>query len=122
MLIRGGGMLFASGKGRRALRRSWVSASLFAIVGLIPSCGNQTNSPETAANGDLGAAPVSLAQSKHVSPTGSYETLFAIPVPPAPGAPKLSLTYSSQTNSSYSGLGWDLSVGYPMAITRDVRF
>ncbi len=63
-----------------------------------------------------------LSETEHVSGTGSYQTTFEIPVPPSPGAPKLALVYNSQTNASLAGTGWDLSVGYPMSIMRDVRF
>jgi hypothetical protein len=59
---------------------------------------------------------------KHVSANGAYETRFEIAVPPAPGTPDVSLGYISEANGSLAGMGWDLSVGYPLSITRDIRF
>ena len=63
-----------------------------------------------------------LTAPEHVSPGGSYQTSFDIPVPPAPAAPRIVLNYDSQSGGSLAGIGWDLSVGWPMSIMRDLRF
>jgi RHS repeat-associated protein len=57
-----------------------------------------------------------------VTPSGTYRTSFAIPVPPAPGAPSISLDYDSAGGLGIAGVGWDLSVGWPTLIARDTRF
>src|SRR5438876_209894 len=59
---------------------------------------------------------------EHVTANGSYQTSFEIPVPPAPAAPKVFLTYDSAASGSLAGIGWDLSVGWPASIVRDIRF
>ena len=63
-----------------------------------------------------------LRDVEHVSATGAYQTVFSIPVPAGPAAPVIALNYSSEANSALAGVGWDLSVGYPLSIERDVRF
>jgi hypothetical protein len=63
-----------------------------------------------------------LSEAEHVSVTGGYQTSFLIPIPPAPAAPALSLNYDSHANGTLAGKGWDLSIGYPLSIMRDVRF
>jgi hypothetical protein len=55
-------------------------ASLIAVVALIGSTG--------------------VVQADQVSANGSYQTGFEIPVPPAPAAPPVSLTYDSAANGS----------------------
>src|SRR5262245_25258840 len=57
-----------------------------------------------------------------VSGNGSYQTRFEVVVPPAPAAPDVALVYDSAANGSLAGVGWDLSVGWPVSIVRDVRF
>src|SRR5258708_37907422 len=56
-----------------------------------------------------------------VTSTGSYTTSIPIEVPPGPGAPSLSLTYSSASRFGVAGTGWDISVGWPTLIIRDTR-
>jgi RHS repeat-associated protein len=57
-----------------------------------------------------------------VGANGTYQTGFDIPVPAAPAAPQISLNYYSGANASLAGVGWDLSIGWPTSILRDVRF
>ena len=107
-------------------------------VCLLSACGGPTGDPGSQGGpGDSGTASTSqggpggsdaaatggvLAETEHVSANGGYRTSFEIPVPPGPGAPRLSLNYDSQANGSLAGIGWDLSVGFPISIIRDVRF
>jgi RHS repeat-associated protein len=56
-----------------------------------------------------------------VTSTGTYTTSIPIEVPPGPGAPSLSLTYSSASRFGIAGTGWDISVGWPTLIIRDTR-
>lgn len=105
---------------------------------LLSACGGPTGDPggqgapsgsdtgSTNQGGPGGSDPAStggvLAETEHVSANGAYQTSFQIPVPPAPGAPRVSLNYDSQAQGALAGVGWDFSVGYPMSIMRDVRF
>jgi hypothetical protein len=57
-----------------------------------------------------------------VTPLGTYKTSVAIPAPPGPGAPSISLEYNSAAGLGLAGVGWDLSVGWPTVIVRDIRF
>jgi hypothetical protein len=63
-----------------------------------------------------------LVSTEHVSAHGSYQTNFEVPVPMAPAAPRLTLSYDSAASVTLAGVGWDLAVGWPMSISRDVRF
>jgi hypothetical protein len=78
--------------------------------------------PTSVSDTDSNAPGAALNFPEHVSANGAYETNFDIPVPPAPAAPRLSLFYDSQINGTLAGAGWDLSVGWPTTIFRDVRF
>jgi hypothetical protein len=80
------------------------------------------HSPVMPSGADPAASGAALLDVEHVSTYGAYQTGFEIPGPPAPAAPGVALSYNSQTNSSIAGIGWDLSVGYPMSILRDVRY
>lgn len=94
-----------------------------AILAGLSACSPSSPTSQNAGPGSdppqLGGA---LPETEHVSAAGSYQTRFEIAVPPAPGAPRISLEYDSHVNSTLAGTGWDLSVGYPVAIARDVRF
>lgn len=53
---------------------------------------------------------------------GAYATRVPLSLPQAPGMPALSLEYNSTSDLGTAGVGWDLSVGWPMIIARDTRF
>jgi len=69
----------------------------------------------------IAGLPVARASDDRITGSGTYQTSFEIPVPPSPAAPKVLLTYDSGTNGSLAGIGWDLSVGWPVSIARDIR-
>jgi len=93
---------------------------------VLGACGNPPGAPTSpsspTAGADLASTGDALAEAAHVSATGAYQTHFAVPVPPGPGASAVSLNYHREANGSLAGIGWDLSVGYPLSITRDIRF
>lgn len=103
--------------------RVWTArrlASGAAVLALATCSGGPTGG--VAPGNGPNPAPDPLVDTEHVSPAGSYQTAFDIPVPPAPASPRLALTYDSHSAGTLAGVGWDLSVGWPMSIVRDVRF
>ena len=100
-----------------------ASGFALAILAGLSACAPSNPTSQNAGPGsDPPQSGGALPETEHVSAAGSYQTRFEIAVPPAPGAPRVSLEYDSHVNSTLAGTGWDLSVGYPMAIARDVRF
>jgi RHS repeat-associated protein len=98
-----------------------------ALIGAgLTICAPGSNSPSTNATPAIGADAVAAAGGvstpERVSPNGAYQTFFEIPVLPAPAAPKVRLLYDSTASTTLAGVGWDLSVGFPTAIMRDIRF
>ena len=87
-----------------------ASSAVGGPQGVVTSSGGVSGKAGGVADGD------------RVSAVGGYDTSFQIPVPPAPGAPHLALSYDSGAGGSLAGVGWDLSVGWPTSIVRDVRF
>jgi RHS repeat-associated protein len=118
--------LAASTRGRGSM--TIRAASVMAVVVLLGAgaAGSTVTGASSAVEPSAGEAPgVSggrLPDVQRVSAGGTYQTSFEIPVPAAPGAPRLSLAYDSGAGGSLAGVGWDLSVGWPMSIVRDVRF
>lgn len=81
----------------------------------------QSSSPAASGPGPKTSGGA-LLESNRVSAGGSYQTKVDVAVPEGPMAPSVSLVYDSGSSSALAGVGWDLSVGYPITITRDTRF
>src|SRR5262249_996377 len=107
-------------------RRLAVGFFCAALATLLPLVAGKPDplqpGPASSSSTDALAPGGALSFPEHVSANGAYQTSFEIPVPSAPAAPKLSLVYDSQANGTWIGAGWDLSVGWPITILRDVRF
>jgi Salmonella virulence plasmid 65kDa B protein len=102
--------------------RRLVSLSIVAVLMLAAAERSGGEGTVSSAPGNASPTGAALTDNDRVSATGTYATSFEIPVPPAPGAPQVALSYDSGAGGALAGVGWDLSIGWPMSITRDIRF
>jgi hypothetical protein len=108
-------MFITTNTDNRPLYKNTELFNLFISFIIIMSCFVFT---DTVSAEDL--AP-SAGSSDVSDVAGSFSYSYPIQVPPGRGglAPQVSLNYSSSSRNSWTGVGWDLSLGYIERSTED---